>query len=108
MPFVSTPLTNIASPIFTSIGTSSAVTVIYICNAGPNTVLFNLYAVSFGNVASYNNVIYHSVPLTSNDTYVLDTEKLIVDAGDSIWANLTVPLMSSNIRVISTVSTIEI
>lgn len=108
MPFRSTTLTNIAAPIFTSIGTSSAITVIYICNAGPNTVLFNLYAVGFGNVASYDNVIYHSVPLTSNDTYVLDTEKLIVEVGDSIWANLTVPLMSANIRVIGTVSSIEI
>jgi hypothetical protein len=108
MPFISTKLTNIASPIFTSITTSSAVTVIYICNAGINTVLFNLYAVSSGNVASYDNIIYHSVPLTSNDTYVLDTEKLIMNIGDSIWANLIVPLMSSNIRVISTVSAIGI
>jgi len=108
MAFISTQLTNIATPIFTSISPSIAITVIYMCNTGSTSVLFNIFAVSFGNVASYNNVIYHSVPLTTNDTYVIDTEKLILGPGDSLWANLTVPLMTANMRVISTVSAIEI
>lgn len=108
MAFHNTQLTNIATPIFTSINVSNAITVIYICNTGATSVLFNIFAVSSGNVASYNNVIYHSVPLTTNDTYVIDTEKLILEAGDSLWANLTVPVMTANMRVISTVSAIEI
>ena len=101
-------ITNIAEPIFTSANSTNAITVIYICNASTNSVLFNLFAVPSGNTASYTNVIYYNVPLTVNDTYVLDTEKLILEPGDSIYANLNVPIMTANIKVIATVSSIEV
>ena len=100
-------LSNISQPLFTSVGTN-AITVIYICNAGSTSVQFNLFAVPSGNVASMNNVIYAGVALTTNDTYVIDTEKIILDNGDAIHANLVVPAMTNAVKVIATVSTIEV
>ena len=71
----------------------------YFCNYSASTVTFNVYAVSSGNVASSNNQIYSSVQLASNDTYVVDWEKLALGNGDTIRANC-----SANTSVSTTVS----
>jgi len=107
MALASVVLSNITNPLFTSVGTH-AITVIYICNSGSVAVPFNIYAVPNGSVPGGNNIIYSSVPLTVNDTYVIDTEKLILNNGDSIHANLAVPAMTTTTRVVATISTIEV
>lgn len=99
-------LSNIIKPLFTSVGTN-AITVIYICNSGTVTSSFNIYAVPNGGTPSGNNIIYSSVPLTVNDTYVIDTEKLILNNGDSIHANIASPI-TSTMRMVATISTIEV
>lgn len=107
MALASVILSNITNPLFTSVGTH-AITVIYICNSGSVAVPFNIYAVPNGSAPSGNNIIYSAVPLTVNDTYVIDTEKLILNNGDSIHANLAVPAMTLTTRVVATISTIEV
>lgn len=99
-------LSNIVNPLYTSVGTN-AITVIYICNSGTVPTSFNIYAVPNGGSPSGNNIIYSAVPLTVNDTYVIDTEKLILNNGDSLHANIASP-MTTTMRVVATISTIEV
>jgi len=106
MAIKSTLLSNIAADIFTSNG-PSVVTAMYVCNTGNAAVHFNIFAVPVGLTASSNTAIYYRVPLTSYDTYVIDSEKLMFENNDQLYANI-VENMSSNTRVVVTVSSIGI
>lgn len=99
-------LSNIAANIFTSNG-SSVVTAMYICNTGNVSVHFNIFAVPAGLAASANTAIYYRVPLTSHDTYIIDTEKLMFEHGDELYANV-IENMDANISVVATVSSIGV
>jgi hypothetical protein len=94
--------TQIASTSLTGIYTSSndsAVTAIYICNTSPATIHFNLLVVPVGNEPSEQfHTIYKNVSLTSTDTYVIDTERLILANGDSIHVGVP-DYVSDNIIV---------
>lgn len=106
MALTSSTISNTATSIFTSVG-SSVVTAAYFCNSGSFPVLLTVHAVPSGNSATVDNAIYYQIPLTINDTYVLDSEKLVLDDGDSLHAviNLTA---NANVRVVATVSTIGV
>ena len=63
------------------------VTVVYICNTDPTAnVSVNVYAVNSddSSAGSIDNMIYSNLLITSNDTYVMSTERLIFDASDEI------------------------
>jgi hypothetical protein len=89
MAIQSTALTSTPAAVYTSIDTN-AVVVAYFCNTGNDPVQFTVYAVPNGATADITNAIYFNVNLTANDTYVVDTEKIILDDGDSLWASATV------------------
>lgn len=107
MAFTSTFLSNIPQSIFTSTG-NNAITTMYFCNTGNVLAHFNVYAVPFTGNAEANTAIYFRVPLTIHDTYVMDTEKLVLEDGDSLWANVELVADMANLAVISTVSSIGI
>lgn len=71
--------------IYTSSG-QSAITLVYFCNRSLSPITFTVHAVSNGDAATLSNIIYYEVQLAPTDTYVLDTERLILDSGDSIVA----------------------
>lgn len=106
MALTNTSISNVPASIFTSVG-SNAVTVLYICNSGSLPVHFNIYAVPNGGTPNSTNTIYFSIPLTINDTYVIDTEKLILENGDALYANIDLA-PNVTVRVVSTVSTIGV
>lgn len=108
MAFTSTVLTNVPTPIFTSVASFNAITCMYFCNAGTQPTNFCVYAVPSGQTATVDRAIYFNVSLTPNDTYVLDTEKLMLGVGDSVHANLIMPVSNPDIKVIATVSSIEV
>ena len=88
MAIQSTTLTGTPAAVYTSVGTN-AVVVAYFCNTGLDPVQFTLYAVPAGGTADISNAIYYNVNLTDGDTYVIDTEKIILDDADSLWASAT-------------------
>jgi hypothetical protein len=88
---------------------NSAVTAIYICNTSVGTLHFTLQVVPPTDEPSENrHAIYYSIPLTSSDTYVIDTERLILGDGDSIF--ISVPDLDYLLgdQIIATVSYIGI
>lgn len=90
MAFTSTILESNAKSIYTSDG-SNAITTMYFCNPSDVTVQFNIYAVPNGEYPDGNKIIYCEVPLTAKDTYIIDTEKLVLESGDSLFANILDP-----------------
>jgi hypothetical protein len=63
----------------------------YICNTGNIAVQFNIHAVPKDAQVSGTNIIYYRVPLTSHDTYVVDTEKLVLENDDALYASIVDP-----------------
>ena len=78
--------TGAAVSVYTSSG-SSAITAIYLCNIDTSARTFDIYAVPNAAATFANSRIYSGVTVQANDTYVIDTEKLILSNGDSIKAN---------------------
>lgn len=107
MAITSTFLSNVTASIFTSEG-SNAVTAAYFCNTGERIAYLTVHAVPKNQVASNVNIIYYQVPINVQDTYILDTEKIILEDGDGLFATISYNYFASNTRVIATVSTIGI
>jgi len=104
MALKNTTLGEAAASLYTSIDSVNAVIVAYFCNTHPtDTVQFTVYAVPSGSAADMTTVIYNDVNLTSGDTYVLDTERLILDNGDGLYASASI-----GESIIATINTIEV
>ena len=78
-------LTASAAAIYTSSG-NSAVTTIYFCNYSGSDRTVTVHLVASGDSADNTNIIYQALPVVAGDTYVLDTEKVILANGDTIQA----------------------
>lgn len=102
MAIINANVTTVASAIYTSSG-SSATTVIHFCNYTNNGATANVWLVPVGKQANSSTIIYSNVALTSQNTLVVDTEKIIFSNGDAIYANV-----SANTSVTATVSYIGI
>lgn len=81
-------LGTVPTELYTSVGTNALV-VGYFCNTDGNAVMVNVHAVGAGSTASVDNLIYNQINITSLDTYVIDSEKIILDDGESLWASAT-------------------
>jgi hypothetical protein len=105
MAITSTLLNDTNASIFTSDG-SNAVTTMYFCNTGLQVAYVTMHVVPKNFSPGPTNIVYYQVPIAVKDTYVVDTEKLILEDGDKIFAVLGVNYHASNTAVIATVSTI--
>lgn len=63
---------------------SSAITTIYLCNKGTGVASVNIHIVPGGGTASNSNIVYYNLVLAPKDTYVIDSERVILDQGDEI------------------------
>jgi hypothetical protein len=83
--------TQIAATTSTMIFLASgeqAITTLFFCNTSDDTdSLLNIYLVPDGNAVSSATQIIKSLALPATETFIMDTEKLILNTGDTIWAN---------------------
>jgi hypothetical protein len=87
MSISNTVLSTTPTAIYTSTG-SSVVTLLYFCNTSGSSKNVNLWLVPNGVAGAYaNNQVYSNYTITASDTLILDKEKIILDNGDSIYAN---------------------
>ena len=91
-------LTTSASTVFTSSG-NNAVTAMYLCNYSASDRTATIYLVISGGSAGNSNMIYKEIPIAAGDTYIIDTERLVLGNGDTIQA-----LASSSTSITMTVS----
>jgi hypothetical protein len=99
MAISNTLLTTVISNVYVSSG-NTVVSVMYFCNTNASAQTFNLYAVPSGTATIDSNVqIYRSVQVQSNDTFVIDMEKIVLSTGETLRANA-----SANLAITATVS----
>lgn len=87
MAITNTVVTNTGpANVYASTG-NTVVATSYIYNQAGTPILVEVYLVPAGGTADANSQIYGNIVLTATDTYVLDTEKLILGNNDAIMAN---------------------
>ncbi len=84
---------------------SVAITTIHLCNITAENATVNIYLLpSDGSttVPTQNNKIYNTLTIQAQDTYIIDTEKLILSTGDKIY----IETPDSSGLIVATISTI--
>lgn len=100
----STALGTTVGNIYVATGTQgNVVSVSYFCNRNGSSTTFSLYLVPAGFTANANNIIYSNKTLTSNDTYILELEKMILSRGDMLQA-----VANTGNAIVATVSALGI
>lgn len=100
MAIVSTQLTATnANIVFGTSTSTKAITALYLCNVTGTTQTANVFLVPAGGTVE-NCRIYSNITIAGFDSYIADTERIILDAGDSVWANC-----SSTNGIVMTLST---
>jgi hypothetical protein len=96
---------QLGTAVFTATA-DTAVTTIHLCNiSSAADATLNVYLLpSDGSttVPTENNKIYNQLTVQATDTYIIDTEKLILANGDKIF----IELPDSSGQIIATISTI--
>ena len=96
---------QLGTAVFTATA-DTAVTTIHLCNiASAADASVNIYLLpSDGSTTTptVNNKIYNQLTIQAKDTYIIDTEKLILANGDKIF----IELPDSSGQVVATISTI--
>ena len=72
------------SAAFTA-GADTAVTVIYITNKTDNDGTVDVYVTPNGVSVSANHLVYSQLTIKARDTYIIDTEKMILETGAKIY-----------------------
>lgn len=91
-------LTTSAANVYVSSG-NSAVTTMYLCNYSGADQTATIYLVPNAGTASNSNIIYKTVSIAASDTYIIDTERLVLANGDMVQA-----LSSAGTSITMTVS----
>ena len=76
--------TGLGSAAFTA-SAETAVTVIYITNKTDGDGTVDIHVVPNGASVSENHLVYSQLTIKARDTYILDTEKLILETGARIF-----------------------
>ena len=82
-----------------------AVTTIHLCNITAQDATVDVYVLPYDGsttVPTANNKIYSSLTVRGNDTYIIDSEKLILSANDKIY----IEAPDSSGLIVATISTI--
>jgi hypothetical protein len=65
-----------------------AVTSMFYCNTTDQESVLQVYIVAGGQTPRNDNKIIHDLTISPGDTFTFDTEKIILDSGDSIQAKV--------------------
>lgn len=87
MAIINSLLTNAeAASVFTSAG-NTAITTVYLCNNSTSAVAVNVFVVANTFAANTTNIIYSNLSIAGNDTFIMETERLLFTNGDFLAAN---------------------
>ncbi|NBP57986.1 hypothetical protein EBU71_15900 [bacterium] len=81
-------------------GTSYAITSMFFCNLSSNPTNLTIYLVPNGASPTNSNTIMKSLNISGLDTFAFDTEKIILDNGDSVYAAATNTDMSVVLSIV--------
>ena len=81
--------TTNATAVFTA-ANDEAITTIYLCNTTASNVSANVYCIDGGGTAANSNQIFNGLIIQGNDTYAIDTAKLVLASADEIEVSANV------------------
>lgn len=93
--------TGTGTPALTA-ASAVAVTVIYITNKSASDGNVDVYVVPQASSVGENFKIYNNLLIKAQDTYIIDSEKLILDTGDKLY----IAAPDSSAQFNATISTI--
>jgi hypothetical protein len=107
MAILSNTLTTTPVPISANLSSDTAITVMFFCNLNsPNPAdpaegrqFLDIFVVGTSQSPVDANKIVNRIPVDAGDTYVLNTERLVLSPGDRIFASST-----ENNRTTATIS----
>lgn len=76
--------------IFLASGQQAITTMIFCNTSASSDSTLNVYVVPFGSNATPSTQIMKTVPVPAGETFVLDSERLILENGDAIYAQASV------------------
>jgi hypothetical protein len=87
-----------------SAGQEVAITTLFFCNySASDVVLSGVHLVRSGDTATNTNKIIHNLSIPAGETFTFDTEKVILQTGDSIYS-----VASADSRLSVTVSSLRV
>lgn len=89
MAIQSSLINSAATPISPSLGSSYAITVMMFCNLNTSIEYIDVHVVASGDSPTDTNKVVYQAPIDPNDTFIFSTERLVLDAGDRIYASTT-------------------
>lgn len=95
MAIQSSLINSTAAPISPSLGSSYAITVMMFCNLNTVIEYLDVHVVASGDTPTDTNKVVYQVPIDPNDTFIFSSERLVLEAGDRIYAATTTPNMVS-------------
>jgi|TARA_B110000285_G_C15012373_1_gene557158 V8-like Glu-specific endopeptidase len=93
--------TGTGSAAFTA-SASTAITAMYITNKSSSDGNVDVYVVPSGSTVNENFKVYNTLLVPAQDTYVIHSEKLILETGDKIY----IAAPDSSAQFNATISTI--
>ena len=96
--------TSVTAAFTASAAGGTAITVIYITNKTDGAGTIDIYITPNGQAVSDNFKVYTNLTIPARDTYILDTEKMILESGAKIW----IAAPDSAAQFNATISTIEL
>lgn len=96
MALLNTALNATAANIYVSSG-ANGITTMYFANYGGASVTLNVYAVAVGGAPGNGTIIYNNVPIAPYDTFVVETEKLVLASGDRLMANVSTATVTATV-----------
>ena len=82
-------LTNTVAAITDSLGTDSAIVNMLFCNLSANVEYIDVHVVKSGQSAGNINKILTQVPIDPHNTFSFGADKLVLSAGDRVYAAAT-------------------
>jgi hypothetical protein len=76
--------------VFLASGQQAITTMIFCNTSASSDSTLNVYVVPFGSNATPSTQIMKTVPVPAGETFVLDSERLILETGDAIYAQASV------------------
>lgn len=87
MAITSTQLTTTSANIIYGTSTQTkGITALYMSNQTGSAVTANVFLVPSGGTVA-NCRIYSNISIAGFDSFIADTERIVLDSGDSLWAN---------------------
>jgi hypothetical protein len=100
------PRATIGNVAFAPQGQTKIVTTMYLCNTSNVAATANVYLVPAASnflADPTSTLIYSNLPIAPGDTYIVDGERIVLENGDSIQANITTGAAGTVIMTVSSV-----